>query len=121
MTVAPFQVHLVLLKGKGSPETESLAEKMYQDLQAAGLEVLYDDRAESPGVKFNDADLLGMPIRLTVSERAYKAGGVEYKRRDLAEKEILPLENITGRLKRELSILRAEIDQQALTAKPYDF
>jgi prolyl-tRNA synthetase len=92
-SVAPFQVHLVGLVGKdiNSP-TRELAEALYRALQEAGIEVLYDDRPESPGVKFNDADLIGLPIRLTVSERALKQGGVEYKQRDQAEKLILPLD-----------------------------
>ena len=77
ITVAPYQVHLVALAGKGSAETQERADALYEALEAAGVEVLYDDREESPGVKFNDADLIGLPLRLTVSERAHKAGGVE--------------------------------------------
>ncbi len=100
--VAPFQVHLILLKGKGAPEAEDLAQKLYMDLSEAGFEVLFDDRAESPGVKFNDADLIGVPLRLTVSERALKAGGVEFKRRDLEQKDVLPLNGLSESLWREL-------------------
>ena len=81
VTIAPFQVHLVLLRGKGTPQAEETADKLYADLQAAGIEVLYDDRDESPGVKFNDADLIGCPVRITVSERAMNQGGVEMKLR----------------------------------------
>ena len=91
VTVAPYQVHLVLLRGKSTPQAEETAEKLYADLQAAGVEVLYDDRDESPGVKFNDADLIGLPIRLTVSERALGQGGVEMKLRQSTEKTIIPL------------------------------
>ncbi len=90
-TVAPFQVHLVLLRGKGTPQAEETADKLYADLQAAGIEVLYDDREESPGVKFNDADLIGCPVRVTVSERALAQGGVEMKLRREQEKVIVPL------------------------------
>lgn len=121
VTIAPFQVHLVVLRGKGSPETEIQAESIYQDLKAAGLDVLFDDRAESPGVKFNDADLIGIPLRLTVSERALKAGGVEYKLRKIAEKEILPVESVVERIKMDLARLSAELEHNARLVKDPDF
>lgn len=111
--IAPFQVHLILLKGKGAPESEEIAEKLYADLIKAGLDVLYDDRAESPGVKFNDADLIGIPVRLTVSERALKAGGVEFKRRDMEQKEVLPLDGLLDRIMKELDQLQAAFEEQA--------
>ena len=104
MTVAPYPVHLVALAGRsGLPDTREAADRLYADLRAAGLEPLYDDRDESPGVKFNDADLIGLPLRLTVSERAFKAGGVELKRRDCAEKEIVPLEQVVQRVRETLA------------------
>ncbi|MEW5871932.1 MAG: proline--tRNA ligase [Chloroflexota bacterium] len=116
ITVAPFQVHLVLLVGKsgaaaGGTETTELANRLYAELQAAGVEVLYDDRAESPGVKFKDADLIGLPLRLTVSERALQAGGVEFKRRDQGERRVLPLETVVTQVKEEMAALQAEITQ----------
>lgn len=115
VSIAPYPVHLVLLAGKGGPETQQLAEKLYADLQAAGIDVLYDDRPESPGVKFNDADLIGLPLRLTVSERALKAGGVEFKRRDQADRSIISLDGgIAGlieQVRQELGALQAQIDQ----------
>ena len=78
VSVAPYHLHLVVLVGKGSPETSRVAEQLYGDLEQVGIEVLFDDRSEmTPGVKFNDADLIGLPIRLTVSERSLQAGGVE--------------------------------------------
>jgi prolyl-tRNA synthetase len=83
ITVAPYQVHLVSL---GEAEA---AEHVYCALEDAGLEVLYDDRSESPGVKFADADLIGLPIRLTVSSKSIGKGGVELKRRDRKELEIV--------------------------------
>lgn len=109
VTIAPFQVHLVLLRGKGTPQAEETADSLYAELQAAGIEVLYDDRDESPGVKFNDADLIGLPIRVTVSERALGQGGVEMKLRAKADKVILPLEETLARLESELAALEAEI------------
>ncbi len=110
VSVAPYPVHLVALAGRGSPETVETAENLYRELQAAGIEALYDDRLESPGVKFNDADLIGLPIRLTVSERATKAGGVEFKRRDSTGREVVPLEEVVSRVKAEIEALQAAID-----------
>jgi prolyl-tRNA synthetase len=95
ISVAPFQIHLVSLPWKTAPtEGVEIAEKLYQSITAEHMECLFDDREESPGVKFNDADLIGIPIRLTVSERSLKNGGVEYKRRDQAEKSVIPLDII---------------------------
>jgi prolyl-tRNA synthetase len=118
VTVAPYQVHLVLLRGKGTPQAEETAGKLYAELQTAGIEVLYDDRDESPGVKFNDADLIGLPIRLTVSERALAQGGVEMKLRSQSEKSILPLHEITTRVRSELDALVAKISASLL---PVDY
>ena len=112
VTVAPYPVHLVLLAGRGSEETVQVAEKLYKDLETAGIQALYDDRLESPGVKFNDADLIGLPIRLTVSDRALNAGGVEYKRRDQAEKAVIPFDEVIQRIRSEIALLTAEIEQQ---------
>jgi prolyl-tRNA synthetase len=82
--VAPYDVHLVALPGKGeqAPEVMAAAERLYDELGAAGIDVLYDDRDASPGIKFADADLLGMPTRLTVGARGLARGVVE--RRDRA-------------------------------------
>jgi prolyl-tRNA synthetase len=100
--VAPYPIHLVLLAGK-SGEPEPVAEKLYAELVANGLEPLYDDRAESPGVKFADADLIGLPLRITVGDRGLKAGGVEFKLRTEAEKRIVPLEDVVAEAKKALS------------------
>ncbi len=109
VAIAPFQVHLVLLRGKGTPQAEETADKLYADLQAAGIEVLYDERDESPGVKFNDADLIGLPVRLTVSERALGQGGVEMKLRREQDKVIVPLEETVAGTRSALEALKAEI------------
>jgi len=109
VTVAPFHVHLVLLRGKGTPQAEEVATKLDADLQKAGIEVLYDDRDESPGVKFNDADLIGLPVRLTVSERALTQGGVEMKLRSKPDKVIVPLDAAVASVRAALDALEAEI------------
>jgi prolyl-tRNA synthetase len=85
--VAPYQVYLIALGGDAT--IGGHADDLYRDLQEAGLEVLYDDRDASGGVKFNDADLIGMPLRLTVGKRSLEGGGVEFKRRDEEGKRIV--------------------------------
>ncbi len=91
ISVAPYQVILVSLGRTG--EVHEAAETLYRQLLAAGIEVLYDDRAVSPGVKFADADLRGIPLRCTVSSRSLKRGGAEFGRRRSKEPVILPLEH----------------------------
>lgn len=91
-SVAPFDVHLVSLAKNRDDEVGQQAEAIYQTLQAAGVEVLYDDRKESPGVKFADADLIGIPWRVTVSSRSLQNGGVEVKRRSESKAEVVPLD-----------------------------
>ncbi|MGV7928456.1 MAG: proline--tRNA ligase [Spirochaetota bacterium] len=83
MTVAPFQVHLVGIAK--SDEEISAVEEIYEMLANAGIEVLYDDRRASPGVKFADADLIGMPIRVTVGKSYFKDGEIEVKLRRESE------------------------------------
>ncbi len=90
--LAPYDVHLIALKGGAD-----VAERLYADLQAAGLRVLYDDRKASPGVKFTDADLMGLPWRVTVGKRSLQQGGVEIKPRT-GEAEIVPVDAVAARL-----------------------
>ena len=92
-SVAPYLVHMVSLPDK-SGEVESATWNVYEQLQAAGVEALLDDRQASAGVKFNDADLLGMPIRLTIGERGLKQGGVEYRMRGSGESGLWRLEEV---------------------------
>jgi prolyl-tRNA synthetase len=93
--IAPFQVYLCPLYREGS-EVAEVAEKLYVEMGAVGLEVLFDDREESPGVKFNDADLLGIPFRVTVSPRTLQKDGVELKRRTEEDVEIVPISDIAN-------------------------
>ena len=101
VAIAPYPVHLTLLRGADSPAGE-VAERVYNSLKEAGLEALFDDRDERPGVQFADADLIGLPIRLTVSERSLKAGGIELKRRDSADSRIVAEEALVSELRAEL-------------------
>lgn len=104
ISVAPFQVHLVALRG-GSKEASGL----YRALQDTQIEVLFDEREESPGVKFADSDLIGAPLRLTVSQRSLAEGGAELKRRTRDETQILPLETAVAELASQVSMMQDEI------------
>jgi prolyl-tRNA synthetase len=103
--VAPYHVHLVSLAGVDAQgdEVRKAADLLYTDLQAAQIEVLYDDREATPGVKFNDADLIGIPLRVTVSPRSLRNGGIEVKRRDnVGGVEIVALEGALEHIKEVL-------------------
>ena len=97
LPLAPYQVYLCAV-GVDKPEIAALAERLYGELVAAGIEVLYDDRLESPGVKFNDADLLGIPLRAVVSPRTMKSQSVEVKRRSEKEGRLVPAEEVMAML-----------------------
>jgi len=100
-SIAPYQVYLCPLNLEKSAVLPT-AEKIYRELQKAGIEVLFDDRDDSPGVKFNDADLLGIPLRLTLSPRTLQTQSIEAKWRTEKETQLLPLENLTVQLKKLL-------------------
>ncbi len=107
VSVAPFEVSLVSLAKSG--ETAAAAEDLYERMKAAEVEVLFDDRDASPGVKLNDADLQGVPLRLLVSERSLKAGGAELKRRTESEARLVPLEDVVEAVRAEIAALEAEL------------
>ena len=100
-SIAPYHVALVGLD-LDKEETSSAAEQLYADLLAAGVEVLFDDRTETAGVKFNDADLLGLPLRAVVSKRSLKNGGFELKLRSQKESRIVPLEDAVRVIQEEI-------------------
>lgn len=86
--VAPYDVHIVEIRCSEEAVVVS------RELEATGLSVLFDDRKVSPGVKFTDADLIGCPLRITVSRRSLKNGGVELSIRGKEDRQIIPLEGI---------------------------
>ncbi|MGB2693913.1 MAG: proline--tRNA ligase [Dehalococcoidia bacterium] len=96
-SVAPYDVHLVALNPDRS-EVREQAERLYAELRARRIEVLFDDRDESPGVKFADADLLGMPLRVTVSPRTLEKDSVELKRRSESETTLVGLSEAVERV-----------------------
>jgi prolyl-tRNA synthetase len=107
-SVAPYPVHLVVLNSKDGT-AEAAANALYQDLVDAGLEPLYDDRDERAGVKFNDADLIGIPLRVTVSARSLDSGGVEFKRRAQDDRWIVSGDEALAAIQSELRKLDGEI------------
>lgn len=107
ITVAPYDLYLVRLS-RNDPDLEAKADELYAALQGAGVEVLYDERDVSPGVKFADADLLGIPLRATISARSLKSGGVELKRRDREETHIVPLDEAVNAVRAAIAQLHAE-------------
>lgn len=115
ITIAPYEVHLVLLHGD---EPDEVAEAIYSELTDAGIEVLYDDRDERPGVKFNDADLIGVPLRLTVSRRSLGNGGIEFKRRDEKDSRIIERDDIVQVVQEEIAALHMAI-QEMVVDVPY--
>ena len=104
ITIAPFQVHIVSLK-----DANYAASVIYDQLTKEGIEVLYDDRDESAGVKFNDADLIGIPLRITCGKRGLERGEVELKRRTETEKRNVPIDEIVEVIQAEIAALKAEI------------
>ncbi len=113
ISVAPFQVQLVSLAKGAGPGAEA-ADLLYVQLQEAGVEVLLDDRPENPGVKFNDADLIGLPLRLTLGERSLKKGVVELKIRGQLENTEVPLAEVVARVKAEIGVLQAALQQRVV-------
>jgi len=112
MAIAPYQVHLcTLTSGRPADAATDAAvlaagEKLTADLSAKGIEVLWDDRDERPGVKFKDADLIGVPLRLTIGSKTLANAACELKRRDSADPkgfELVPLEGAAERIAAEVS------------------
>lgn len=96
--VAPYRVHLVSIGAARDASIGESADALYERLTSSGIDVLYDDRDESPGVKLTDAELIGIPTLVTVSPRALAAGGVEVTDRASGERSVRPLEEVVSEL-----------------------
>lgn len=94
-SVAPFKVHIIEIKGEKSPQA---AQDLYDSLVKKGVEVLHDDRTCSPGEKFADADLIGIPIRVVVSDKSLAAGGFEVKKRTEENTEVISEKELMKRI-----------------------
>ena len=91
-----------------------MADQLCQELEAAEVEVLFDDRYESPGVKFTDADLIGLPIRLTLSSRSLKNDSLEIKLRNAKDPFLVPLNQAISKIKLEIENLLKAISEKVL-------
>lgn len=100
--IAPYHVHLIAVNMKNS-EVVNKAEHLYKEFEGAGIEVLYDDRATTPGFKFKDADLLGMPLQVIVGEKNLSAGKIEIKRRSDGERILVETGEVINKVKELLA------------------
>ena len=91
--IAPFHVVLVPMNQHKAPRVREVADRLYDELTQAGIEVLYDDRDARPGVKFADAELLGIPHRIVVGERGLDSGKLEYRGRRETQSTEFPADN----------------------------
>ncbi len=89
--IAPFDVVLIPINAYKSYRVKEAADSVYQELENAGFDVLLDDRPQRPGVKFADADLIGVPHRLVIAEKAWDKGEIEYKLRRSQDAEMIPV------------------------------
>jgi prolyl-tRNA synthetase len=100
--IAPFQV-IVTPVGAKSPEIDEAAEKIYRELWAEGIDTLIDDRDERPGVKFKDADLMGIPVRITVGKKALAESKLELRNRRTKNVELVPISECVNQVKSIIS------------------
>ena len=110
LPLAPYEVLLVLLNSD-QPDVVAAADRLYQELAGAGIDVLYDDRAERPGVKFNDADLIGFPVRVVVGSRGLADGKVEISLRRDGIKRMVDAGNTVAEIEKLLDELRIHLEE----------
>jgi len=108
VSIAPFEVTIVTVKSDDVPSREA-AERLHDELETAGFDVLFDDRDERAGVKFNDADLLGIPLRVTIGPRGLAAGKIELKARAATAAEEIALDGASIEIARRLREAHAEL------------
>ena len=100
VAIAPFHAVLLPMNMHKSVRLREAAEKLYADLSAAGIEVLFDDRQVRPGVMFADSELIGIPYRIVIGDRGLDAGTVEFRHRRDSESTDIALENIVAHMRR---------------------
>ena len=115
ISIAPWQVHLCCMRSDNA-ECKAAADKIYTDLQNAGIEVIYDDRKVSAGAMFADADLLGIPARITVGPKNLVNGQIEISTRDKSVKKLIPTEDALKEAKALIDDLFAEINSKVKPA-----
>ncbi|UNH24714.1 proline--tRNA ligase [Moellerella wisconsensis] len=102
-SIAPFQIAILPMNMHKSYRVKEVAEKLYADLKASGLEVIFDDRKERPGVMFADMELIGVPYTIVIGDRNLDNGQVEFKARRSEEKSLVALDNVVSFLKGKLN------------------
>ena len=115
VTVAPFEVSLLWIGAADEPGPQDAADELYAALTAAGIEALYDDRPERAGVKFNDADLIGNPIRVSVSARTLERGEAEIKLRTASDADFVPLAEVVPTVQGMLDELYSSLTGDAVS------
>jgi prolyl-tRNA synthetase len=108
LPLAPYEVVLVMLNSDKAEVVEA-SEKLYAELKGAGIDILFDDRPERPGVKFNDMDLIGFPVRIVAGARGLAEGNVELSLRSGGDKTLVPLTEIVETVKNTLEEIRAQL------------
>jgi len=109
ISIAPYEVTVMAVNAAHGPSTE-LAEKLVEQLSAAGVDVLYDDRDERPGVKFKDVDLIGTPLRVSVGERSLAKGEIEIKDRQSGEMVGVPVDQAFSRIMARISDMKKALE-----------
>jgi prolyl-tRNA synthetase len=102
ITIAPYQIHLCALDLK-KEGVANVSEQLYQDFLSAGIEVLFDDRGEKAGFMFSDADLIGIPLRVTVGARSLAEGKVELKRRGEKDSQLIDVNDAVNQITKLVS------------------
>jgi prolyl-tRNA synthetase len=118
ISAAPYHVQFIYLESRKGGNHLELADSIYTRITQAGIEVLFDDRPLSAGVKFTDADLIGIPLRLTLSDRSLQQGGLEIKHRDTGSIEIIPVETIIEYLSEQIATMQADLQNRVVNV-PY--
>ncbi len=113
ISIAPYHVSLLWLGSANDTDTVAAGDALYEQLTSAGIEVLYDDRPERPGVKFNDAELIGNPIRLSVGARTLANGQAELRLRSETESTFVPLDEVVATVQRLIVELMAPLSGEA--------
>ncbi len=108
ITIAPWQVQICALR-IADENVRRVADKLYEDLKKAGVEVIYDDRNISAGVMFSDADLLGVPLRIVVSPKTLERNAIEFAARDKSFKADLSPDNVVGEVKAKIAEMIAAL------------
>lgn len=110
LPLAPYEVVLIMLNSD-KPEVVEASEGLYTQLKEAGIDVLFDDRPERPGVKFNDMDLIGFPVRIVAGARGLAEGNLELSLRSGGEKQLVPITELIETVKKTLDEIRAQLPQ----------